>query len=96
MLFGRIGAILPAIALGPVPGILDGWRATRGATLPIALACAALFLLEDVVFRIGPTIPIDARLSQLLQGALQWPVFLLGIALLTSTYLHYVKGQPLD
>lgn len=96
VLFGRLGAILPAVALGPVQSSLDGWRATRGATLTIALACAALFLLEEAVFRFGTAFPLDPQVAQLLQAALQWPVFLLGIALLTSTYLRYVKGQPLD
>ncbi len=96
VLFGRLGAILPAVALGPVTSILDGWRATRGATLTIALTCLVLFLLEEAVFRGGMALQIDSRLSEVLQAVLQWPVFLLGIALLTSTYLHYVKGQPLE
>lgn len=96
VLFGRLGAILPAVALGPVTSILDGWRATRGGTLTIALTCLVLFLLEEAVFRDGLALQIDSRLSEVLLAVLQWPVFLLGIALLTSTYLHYVKGQPLD
>jgi hypothetical protein len=96
VLFGRLGAILPAVALGPVTSILDGWRATRGATLTVALTCLVLFLLEEAVFRGGLALQTDSHLSDVLQAVLQWPIFLLGIALLTSTYLHYVKGQPLD
>lgn len=96
VLYGRLGAILPAVATGPVNHPLDGWRATRRAVLPVALACLALLLLEELVVRSVAALPVDARVAAILDGILQWPVILLGVSLLTSTYLLYVRGGSPD
>ncbi|MEY4984300.1 MAG: hypothetical protein RIR62_2566 [Pseudomonadota bacterium] len=91
VLFGRLGAILPAVALGPVDRILDGWRATRGATGALALCYLVVLLAEEAAFHIAAGVTTDTGLSQVLQALLAYPAILSGIALLTATYLRYVR-----
>lgn len=93
VLYGRLGAILPVVATGRVDRPLEGWRATRGAVLPIALACLALLVLEETAFHSVAALPVDGRVAAIIDGLLQWPLILLGVSLLTSTYLLYVRDR---
>lgn len=95
-LFGRFGAILPAFATHADHGLLDGWTATKGATLTIGLVSLVLTALSFLVDYAVLALPIDDRAAAILIQVAQWPLVMFGISALTSTYQYYVLGQSLD
>jgi hypothetical protein len=96
IIYGRLGAIMPAVAIGPIDSLFQGWRATWGATLTIAIATFPLVLFQQVEHWAVSAIPLAPPTSAILDALLRWPFAVLGVSLLTSTYMHYVQRHQLD
>ena len=96
VVFGRLGAVLPGVALGPVDNLFLGWSATRGATGAIAVATFLLMVSQYAVGWFTSLLPFLPWAIRALDAVLQWPLAMLGVSLLTSTYMHYLQGRPLD
>jgi hypothetical protein len=96
VVFGRLGAVLPGVALGPVDNLFLGWSATRGATGAIAVATFVLMVSQYAVSWLTSLLPFVPRAIEALDTVLQWPLAMLGASLLTSTYMHYLQGRSLD
>ena len=96
VVFGRLGAVLPGVALGPVGNLFFGWSATRGATGAIAVATFVLMVPQFALGWLTSLFPVVPWAIGALDTVLQWPLAMLGVSLLTSTYMHYLQGRPLD
>ena len=100
VLFYRLSPILPAAAVDRRLAFREAWDATSGsagAMLLIAVLTFVLSLLAQI-----PTF-LDAGIGGA-PGAItlvytlvtQWFFLLLGVAVLTTIYGHYVEGRPLE
>lgn len=91
-IFGRFCPVLPAAAIGRPMGLREGWRATAGATGPIAVASiplAAVTTLPPFVFTGAMVIDVAVQI------VVQWILTILGASLMTTIYGHYVEGLEL-
>lgn len=99
-LFYRVGAYLPAAAIGKTITVREAWAATKGATGTIA-GLTALTLLFGVLINIPRYLAIQFGNIQILYvwtfvsvvGG--WIILLVSIGILSTIYGHYVEGRPL-
>lgn len=92
----RVTVILPGYALQSDVGLFSGWSATKGATIDVGIAAVFAYGLQflmgwlvSLVFTEYPQTLFWANI------ALQWPLALLLISILTTFYGHYVQQRQL-
>lgn len=94
--FYRVGAILPAGAIGQGLTLQEAWEATRGANGTIVVLVLVLFLANLVLQLIVAVLSLVFAPLGLLAG-LATAVFmgLVSVSVLTTFYGHFIEGRPI-
>jgi hypothetical protein len=91
----RLAPVLPASAVGRDLSIREAWRDTRGATGAIAVATILFMIVATVLDRIGVLL-LAPPLDTVWLTITDWIATVVGIAILTTIYGHYVEGRPIN
>lgn len=93
----RLGIVLPATSVEKSIGLPEAWRATQGTTGAL-LAVALLTGLGGFLLQL-PSWPLrlmHATFALEIWGAIVgWVALMVGIAILTTLYGHYVERRPI-
>lgn len=96
-LFFRLGAILPAAAIGEHLPLRDAWVALKGETGTL-LALAGISMVVAIVVQLPTILSGDPNslISLIYSIVVNWFVTLIGISVLTTLYGHYIEQRPID
>ena len=96
-IFLRVGAALPAAAMGEATGLRAAWRATgpHGGDI---VAVTLLMLGGTLLAELPTMLDGDAgsAISVIYTLVVNWFVTMFGISVLTTIYGHCIQGRPID